>query len=103
VSAPLLSCVRYARLHGRTVQSGTCEGACRHYVDCKDDERPESFQSCVADCGDIYVHEGEADSESLMEFEDLDCKDAVAFVDGDDRGRNRTAVSRPVTGRARAH
>ncbi|HYU16455.1 MAG TPA: hypothetical protein VEL05_10295 [Candidatus Acidoferrum sp.] len=102
LSAPLLSCVRYARVHVRSTRSGTCEGACRHYADCKDDERPESLQSCVADCRDIYVHEGDVDSESLMEFEDLDCKDAVAFVEGDDRGRNPTAGSRPVKGRARA-
>jgi hypothetical protein len=49
----------------------------------------------VADCGDIFVHEGEPDRESLRAFEALECSDAIAFVDGDDEGRDRTATTRP--------
>jgi len=92
--AASLSCVRYGRFTGFSTTSGTCDGACQHYLSCKDDERPESFRTCVADCRDIFVYQGEPDRESLRTFESLECKDAVAYVEGDDDGRRPTATSR---------
>jgi hypothetical protein len=92
--AASLSCVRYARFQGFSSQTGTCEGACRHYVSCKDDERPEAFRGCMSDCGEIFVYDGEADRDSLRAFEGLECSDAIAFVDGDEDGRDRTATRR---------
>ena len=98
-----LSCVRYARLQGASSQTGSCDGACRHYLSCKDDRSADSFHECVADCREIFVHDGEPDRDSLRVFEALECKDAVAYVDGDDDGRNPTAKSRaPARGRSQA-
>ena len=93
--AASLSCVRYARFQGFSTQTGTCEGACRHYLSCKDDDHAEASRRCVADCGEIFVHDGEPDRESLRAFEALECSDAIAFVDGDEEGRDRTATTRP--------
>lgn len=102
MAVALLSCVRYARLHRISGRSGTCDGACRHYVSCKDDDSPAAFQGCMADCREIYEFEGEQDRESLTEFEDLECKDAVAFVDGTRDGRGRTVTSHSLKGRSQS-
>jgi hypothetical protein len=99
-----LSCVRYAQYHRLSAPTGTCDGACRHYVGCKEDESAGAFSSCVDDCREIFVHEGEPDRDSLRVFEGLECKAAVAFVDGDDEGRDHTATSTPRRkGRSQAH
>ena len=89
-----LSCVRHGRFNGFSSRTGTCDGACQHYLSCKEDERPDSLSACVAECRDIFVYQGEPDRESLRTFESLECKDAVAYVEGDDDGRRPTAKSR---------
>jgi hypothetical protein len=67
--------------------SGTCEGACEHYVECKGAPSADQhdFDVCVAECQDIFVDHGRTDHESLSDFENLDCDDTVAFVDGEDQ------------------
>ncbi len=98
-----LSCVRYARFNGFSSRTGTCDGACQRYLSCKDDDRPDSFRSCVAECRDIFVYQGEPDRDSLRTFEGLECKDAIAYVEGDDDGRRPTAKSRSrASGRSHA-
>jgi hypothetical protein len=100
--AATLSCVRYGRFTGFSTRGGTCDGACQHYLSCKDDERPEAFRACVADCRDIFVYQGEPDRESLRTFEGLECKDAIAYVEGDDDRSRPGATSRqPGSGTSR--
>jgi uncharacterized protein YcfJ len=91
--AASLSCVRYARFQGVASQTGTCDGACGHYLACKDDQRPESLRSCQAGCRDIFVDHGEPDRDSLRLFEGLECSAAVGFVEGDSRGHSQTATT----------
>jgi hypothetical protein len=103
MAAALLSCVRYARMQTFT-STGTCAGACRHYLACKGDGSDASQKVCEEDCGEIFVDDGEPDRESLREFEGLDCEIAVAFVDGDGGRRDRSAGSHPAVGRrSQAH
>ena len=86
VALVLLSagCVRHARPHHvRAGVTGTCEGACGHYLSCKGDGSAEAKRTCVAECREIFVYEGEPDRRSLEDFENLQCEAAVAFVDGD--------------------
>jgi hypothetical protein len=74
--------------------TGTCEGACSHYLVCKGEGAPtQARQSCVRECGDIFVHEGQVDSASLRDFERLSCTEAVAFVEGNG---GRGPASRPA-------
>jgi hypothetical protein len=91
-----LSCVRYARLKGTASQTGTCDGACRHYLACKDDQSPESLHGCVADCRDIFVDQGKPDRDSLRLFEGLECSAAVGYVEGESDGHSQTATSHPA-------
>ena len=68
--------VRYVVGPGLT---GTCDGACAHYVDCSDrpDPRGTLRQACLAECPGVF-----ADHESIMAFESLSCPDTVEFVEG---------------------
>jgi hypothetical protein len=93
-----LSCVRYARYRGLSAGTGTCEGACGHYVECKEDRAPRALQTCMAECREIYVYDGVADEESLMAFESLDCTATVGFVDGNGGAGERATGSRRADG-----
>jgi hypothetical protein len=99
-----LACVRYGQYRRMTSRSGTCEGACDHYLECKDDVPPDAAPRCVAECRDIYVYDGEVDEDSLLVFEGLDCKATIGFVEGTGQGRDPTATSgRRSKGRSQAH
>ena len=78
------SCAHYAQPQPVLSYSapGTCQGACDHYLTCKDDGRPDVFRQCVVECRDIFVSHGQPDRGSLRDFEELDCEDTVAFVEG---------------------
>jgi len=91
------SCVRQARTLPRQEVSGTCEGACQHYLGCKGEYSEASKQTCVTECREIFVYQGEPDRDSLEEFESLQCEAAVAFVEGDG-----DAGSRPNSDATRA-
>lgn len=96
------SCAHYAQPQPVLTYSapGSCEGACDHYLTCKGDGRPAVFRECVAECRDIFVSNGQADHDSLRDFEELDCEDTVAFVEGT-RGGSPAPVepgSGPVAG-----
>ncbi len=76
----MASCIRLSqtRRHpGRP--TGTCPGACAHYLDCKgtpDDEH--TYNACVSECRATYD-----DPQFLVSYERLSCPDAVAFIEGD--------------------
>jgi hypothetical protein len=68
--------------------SGTCEGACDHYFDCRGGAQSERARThCVADCHDVF-----SDEDSLRAFESLSCPDAVEYVEG-----ARAATAGPAT------
>lgn len=61
--------------------TGTCEGACSHYLACKAEReepaREDGYRVCVAECAEVF-----SSAESLRAFESLGCDDTVAFVEG---------------------
>ncbi len=57
--------------------TGTCAGACAHYVECKPGHSDHDGARCRAECPDVF-----SDRDSLMAYESLQCKDAVEYVDG---------------------
>ncbi len=62
--------------------SGTCDGACAHYVGCRrEPDRSGAVRAaCEAECPTVF-----SDRDSLMAFESLACPDAVDFVEGSGR------------------
>jgi hypothetical protein len=75
VASALASCI-VRRFTGPTV-TGTCNGACDHYVECKPGHLQADSQRCRAECPEVF-----SDREALAEFERMTCKDAVEYVDG---------------------
>jgi hypothetical protein len=73
IAATIASCV-VNRLMGPRL-TGTCDGACQHYVSCKSGKADGA--RCRAECPDVF-----ADRDSLMAFESLSCKNAVEYVEG---------------------
>jgi hypothetical protein len=57
--------------------TGTCEGACTHYVQCKTGHSGIDRNRCVVECPGVF-----GDRDSLMAYESLTCEDAVEFIDG---------------------
>jgi hypothetical protein len=57
--------------------TGTCQGACDHYIECKHGARKEDRVRCETECPDVF-----SDQDSLMAYESLSCQDAVEYVDG---------------------
>jgi hypothetical protein len=57
--------------------TGTCDGACDHYVQCKPGHAQIDRDRCARECPDVF-----ADADSLMAYESLSCQDAVEYVDG---------------------
>jgi len=60
--------------------TGTCEGACAHYVECKPGAGQRERDRCQAECPEVF-----GDQDSLMGYESLSCADAVEYVDGADQ------------------
>ena len=75
LAALIAGCV-VKRLMGPRL-TGTCEGACSHYVSCKTGAGGAERTRCKAECPDVF-----ADRDSLMAFESLSCANAVEYVDG---------------------
>ena len=63
--------------------TGTCDGACAHYVECKPGHLEADRTRCQSECPDVFT-----DRDSLMGYESLSCKDAVEYIDG---APNKTA------------
>jgi len=75
IAATIGSCVVH-RLMGPRL-TGTCDGACQHYMACKAGGTPTDRTRCNVECPDVF-----SDRDSLMAYESLACPDAVDFVDG---------------------
>ncbi len=60
--------------------TGTCSGACDHYVECRGKTSAEVRAACLTECPQVF-----GDRESLMAFESLSCPNTVEFVEGPDR------------------
>jgi len=68
--------------------TGTCEGACGHYMACKRVDEPATREACLSECREIF-----SSSETLREFERLDCEDVIGFVEGQSgRGPGQASV-----------
>ncbi|MDQ3366456.1 MAG: hypothetical protein M3680_13605 [Myxococcota bacterium] len=83
IAGSMASCV-VNRLMGPRL-TGTCDGACTHYVACKSGAGPLERKRCKTECPDVF-----SDRDSLMAYESLSCTDAVEYVDG---SQHRTATS----------
>ena len=57
--------------------TGTCSGACDHYIECKPGHADRDRATCNSECPEVF-----SDRDSLMAYESLSCKDAVEYVDG---------------------
>ena len=57
--------------------TGTCQGACAHYIECKPGAQSSDRKRCETECPDAF-----SDRDSLMAYESLSCKNAVEYVDG---------------------
>jgi hypothetical protein len=57
--------------------TGTCDGACAHYVQCKPGHADTDRNRCLAECPEVL-----SDRDSLMAYESLACQDAIEYVDG---------------------
>jgi hypothetical protein len=64
------------RLDGRKL-TGTCDGACAHYIACKPGHPEADRRRCVQECPQVF-----SDRDSIMGYESLSCSDAVEYVDG---------------------
>ncbi len=77
-------CAHYGRRPTSALeQPGSCDGACAHYSECRGDDDGALESLCLAECQGIFVTDGVTDGETLREFEELDCPDAVAFIEGE--------------------
>ena len=81
----ITSCI-VKRFTGPTL-TGTCAGACSHYIECKPGHPEQDRQRCNEECPQVF-----SDRDSIMGYESLSCKDAVEYVDG---SAKKTAVSPP--------
>jgi hypothetical protein len=84
ISLALIGCI-VKRLTGPQL-TGTCEGACAHYTQCKPGHSDAERMRCVAECPSVF-----SDRDSLMAYESLSCDNAVEFIDGQ---AAKTAVQR---------
>jgi hypothetical protein len=57
--------------------TGTCDGACAHYIECKPGHAEADRSRCAQECPQVF-----ADRDSIMGYESLACDDAVEYVDG---------------------
>lgn len=78
LAGALTGCIVHNIVRGETPRlTGTCDGACDHYLGCKPGHPEADAARCRTECPDVFT-----DSDSLMMFESLSCQDAVEFVDG---------------------
>jgi hypothetical protein len=75
VAMLMISCVVH-RLTGPRL-TGTCQGACAHYAQCKPGENDADRERCMRECPEVF-----SDRDSLMAYESLSCDNAVEYVDG---------------------
>ena len=76
VALLLTSCIVRHLVSGPRL-TGTCDGACAHYIECKPGHPESDRGRCLSECPQVF-----SDRDSLMEYEQMSCKDAVEYVDG---------------------
>lgn len=57
--------------------TGTCDGACEHYVMCKPGHADADLARCTRECPTVFD-----DEDSLIAYESMTCEEAVEYVDG---------------------
>lgn len=68
----------FARRTAGTYQlTGTCDGACAHYIECKPGHPEADRTRCTRECPEVF-----SDRDSLMGYESLECPAAVEYIDG---------------------
>ena len=72
----LTSCIVRHLVSGPRL-TGTCHGACDHYIECKPGHEDLDRQRRETECPGVF-----SDRDSLMAYESLSCKNAVEYVDG---------------------
>jgi len=70
--------------------TGTCDGACEHYADCKGGVDAQVRTACLDECPQAL-----GDRDSRMAFESLSCPDTIEYVEGSGR---RPPGSQPPPG-----
>lgn len=75
ISLALIGCI-VRRFTGPQI-TGTCEGACAHYAQCKPGHSDVDRSRCLGECPNVF-----SDRDSLMAYESLSCDNAVEYVDG---------------------
>jgi hypothetical protein len=75
IAVSLIGCI-VRRLTGPQL-TGTCDGACSHYVQCKHGHADADRVRCLRECPDVF-----SDRDSLMAYESLTCDNAVEYIDG---------------------
>ena len=76
LGALLTGCI-VRHLVGGPRLTGTCEGACAHYIECKPGHPESDRARCREECPSVFL-----DRDSLMAFESMSCRNTVEFVDG---------------------
>jgi hypothetical protein len=76
IAATMVGCMVHHFIGGPRL-TGTCDGACAHYVECKPGHADADGERCRTECPGVF-----ADRDSLMAYESLSCTDAVEYVDG---------------------
>ena len=76
IAVLVTSCIVKRMVSGPRL-TGTCKGACDHYIECKAGARTEDRVRCETECPDVF-----SDRDSLMAYESLACGDAVEYIDG---------------------
>lgn len=69
--------------------TGTCDGACAHYIECKPGHPEADRRTCIQECPQVF-----SDRDSIMGYESLACHDAVEYVDGS--AKKTAATPAPV-------
>jgi hypothetical protein len=77
ISLLVASCI-VRHFGGGSALTGTCDGACAHYVECKPAHLDSDRAKCQTECPGVF-----SDRDSLMAYENMSCKNAVEFIDGD--------------------
>ena len=75
IALSMIGCI-VKRLSGPQL-TGTCEGACAHYIQCKSGHSDADRMRCLQECPNVF-----SDRDSLMAYESLSCENAVEYVDG---------------------
>ena len=84
ISLAMIGCI-VQRFTGPQL-TGTCDGACAHYIQCKPGHADVDRARCTQECPTVF-----SDRDSLMAYESLSCDNAVEYIDGQ---AAKTAVHR---------